>query len=312
MDCARRYFIVHWDLTGLSRRLYTSPVFTAAFLGGLGLLFAVLFMVSGGRMDPRSFDLFRFIDVEWLHYTGIVVMSLVGLVLATNVVHMAMRLAEGLQRPPETSLRLLVLDAWLAIRDTLTELGLQRRFSECEPLSSEEVEPTYRSRRTIHLTIMWGFFGLFGATALDLLFKEPGSHVPLYYPARLLGTVSGALLLYGTMWALYLRYKHQGGPSFRRSYLSDWLLLGLLGGTTLTGFLVEIAVYLPRGFFLGYMIFLLHVILALELLLLLPFTKLSHAVYRPVALWIHAFWGRRFHRRSFRSLWASRAKGREG
>jgi nitrate reductase gamma subunit len=36
-------------------------------------------------------------------------------------------------------------------------------------------------------------------------------------------------------------------------------------------------------------VFLIHMALAFELILLLPFTKLAHVVYRPVAIWFTEF-----------------------
>jgi hypothetical protein len=303
MDAARRYFISHWDLTTLSRRLYASPRFTAVFMGILATLLAVLFLATSGRMNPERLALFDFVDVELLHYAGIVVMVLMGLVLGLNVGNMARHVIRSLPRPPRSALRHWFRDAWLATQDTLDELVVQRRFKECRPDPSEASKPWYLTRRVIHLAIMWGFMGLLGATTFDLLFKEPGSHVPLYYPARLLGTISGLALAYGTTVALWLRMERRGGPSFERSVLSDWLLLWLLWGTTLTGFVVEVAVYLPRGTISGYVIFLVHMILAFELLILLPFTKFSHAIYRPAALWIHAFWLRRCARGPMQEKW---------
>jgi nitrate reductase gamma subunit/ferredoxin len=312
MDAARRYFIAHWDWTTLSRRLYASPKFTAVVMGVLALFFGVLFLATGGRWETRRPALFEFMDVELLHYAGIIVMVMVGLVLALNVGNMARHVIRNLPRPPRSGAALWVRDAMGATRDTLDELMRQNRFQECREEPGEERVPWYLTRRVVHLSIMWGFLGLLGATTLDLLFKEPGSHVPLYYPMRLLGTVSGVVLLYGTSVALWLRMMRKGGPSFERSMLSDWLLLWLLWATTVSGFVVEVAVYLPRGTFSGYLVFLVHVILAMELLLLLPFTKFSHAIYRPVALWIHAFWLRRCERGSLRALWLARPRPQDG
>jgi nitrate reductase gamma subunit len=72
---------------------------------------------------------------------------------------------------------------------------------------------------------------------------------------------------------------------------SDWLLLVLLWITGATGFLIEVALYLPNASAanpLGYWVFLFHVAVAMELMLLLPFTKFAHAMYRPVALFFYA------------------------
>jgi nitrate reductase gamma subunit len=62
----------------------------------------------------------------------------------------------------------------------------------------------------------------------------------------------------------------------------------LLWITGVTGFVLEVALYLPSAPVWGYWVFLFHVAVAMELVLLAPFTKLAHAVYRPVALFFVA------------------------
>jgi nitrate reductase gamma subunit len=47
---------------------------------------------------------------------------------------------------------------------------------------------------------------------------------------------------------------------------------------------VELGLYLPRGTVWGYVLFLVHMVIGMEIVLLFPFTKFAHAVYRPVAL----------------------------
>ncbi|MFN2195768.1 MAG: hypothetical protein ACK2UW_06555, partial [Anaerolineales bacterium] len=55
-----------------------------------------------------------------------------------------------------------------------------------------------------------------------------------------------------------------------------------------TGFVLEIALYLPQPPVWGYAMFIVHVAFSMVLVLLLPFTKFAHAIYRIVALYIHA------------------------
>ena len=57
----------------------------------------------------------------------------------------------------------------------------------------------------VHYSIMMGMIGLALATALDYFFKTPGSYVPIWSPARLLGTVAGAFLVYGATVAVIQR-----------------------------------------------------------------------------------------------------------
>ena len=284
MASARRYFISSWDFTTLARRLYTSWWFTALFMGILAVLFAGMLLASGGKMTSSRLELFDFIPLAWVHNLGTVVLFLAGFAAAANVMNAAWRLNRSLPtKSPDKSSSL--KDAWGSARKTLKELAAQTRFAECanEGLAKE---PWYLSVRWIHLAIMWGFLGLFAATAIDFFFKVPGSSVPLWYPARLLGMASGVLLLYGTTVAMVRRLSPAGGSPFVHSLLSDWLLLGLLWSVALTGFLLEIAVYRPAASPWEYAAFLVHVVLAMEMLILLPFTKFMHMFYRPLALWI--------------------------
>ena len=51
--------------------------------------------------------------------------------------------------------------------------------------------------------------------------------------------------------------------------------------------IVEAAVYFARGGDWMYVALLVHVVVSMEVVLLLPFTKFAHAVYRPIALFTH-------------------------
>ena len=47
--------------------------------------------------------------------------------------------------------------------------------------------------------------------------------------------------------------------------------------------------YLSRGADWMYVALLVHVVVSMEVVVLLPFTKFAHAVYRPIALFVHNF-----------------------
>jgi nitrate reductase gamma subunit len=150
----------------------------------------------------------------------------------------------------------------------------------------------YRSRWFLHASTMWGFLGLLAATILDygldiLGIKETGTPVPIWYPVRLLGTVAGLLMVYGVTMIIVDRAR-RADRSLANSTNADWMLLLLLWVTGVTGFILELALYLPEAPAWGYWMFLFHVAVAMELVLLAPFMKLAHAVYRPVALFFVA------------------------
>lgn len=288
---ARRYIISQYDPTTLARRLYTSKVFAAGFLIVVAAILTLIMLAGYGSMPTDALRLGQFVSVEYIHYTGQAVMVIAGIIVVLSLVTMVNRLNKALNGTASDAAN--VTDAgedlnqgrlsfWMALKSTILEVASQTRFDLCD---SEPV-PWYLGRRFVHLSIMWGFLGLLAATGLDLLFKEPFSHVPIYYPMRLLGTVAGLFVLYGTSIALANRIK-QPDKYAAHSLLTDWLFLGFLWGVTLTGFIVEIAVYLPPGSGGAYIVFLVHVVAAMMLVLLLPFTKFAHAVLRPVALFIH-------------------------
>ena len=137
--------------------------------------------------------------------------------------------------------------------------------------------------------------GLLAATLMDwglalTGIKETGTPIPLWYPSRLLGTIAGLSLIYGVSMFMLNRATSYNRAA-TKSQASDWLLLVLLLVTGLTGFFIEVALYLPGAPAWGYWVFLFHVAVAMELMLLLPFTKFAHAIYRPVALFFYSLAG---------------------
>jgi nitrate reductase gamma subunit len=172
-----------------------------------------------------------------------------------------------------------------ALRVTLVEVFNQKRYrhTDCE---EKPGTPWYVRKWVVHATILYGFLGLLLATALDFLFKPVGSIVPLYYPMRLLGTIAGLLLMYGTSLALIRRLKKQD-ESTAHSHHSDWTFLILMWLVGFTGFVLEIAVYVALPAAMGYLALIVHIALAMDVLILLPFGKFAHAYYRSVAIFLH-------------------------
>jgi len=157
------------------------------------------------------------------------------------------------------------------------------REDECE---EDQARLWFVQKWFAHATILYGFVGLFGATALNFLFKPVGSWVPIYYPMRLLGTVSGILLMYGTTLALVHRLQKRDKYA-AHSQTSDWMLLSLIWFIGLTGFLLEIAAYSRPPATWAYPFLILHVALVMDLLVMLPLSKFAHIVYRTIAIYMH-------------------------
>jgi len=231
--------------------------------------------------------LFEFIPAEVIHDSGVIAGIIIVLVALAGMVNMIIHIRKEKKLPKGARLN------WFgAMWDTIVVEGLgQSRYrKDCEAYSKEQ--HWYKKRWFIHAAIMWGFLGLFLATVLDyflylLEIKPIGTWVPIWYPVRLLGTLAGVVMMYGVSAAIIRRLKKADETS-KNSTPSDWIFLILLWLGGLTGFALEIALYLPQPHAWSYWMLLIHLIVVVELLVLLPFSKFAHVVYRTVALYVYA------------------------
>ena len=293
MGTARRYAIAHYDKSGIARALYTRPVIGTAIVIGSAAFFALFFAAIRGEESETTLALFDFIPYDVIHTTGIVLMAIVALFSLLGVGLLARNIA---RRDGVTAASLFgSREAWgrtgraLWYSLGIESLGQKRYRDDCA--DDQPAEPLYRRRWLIHFLTLWGFLGLLLATTLnygmDLLgIKATGTPVPLWYPVRLLGTVAGLALMYGITWFMIRRWE-RSRQGVETSKPSDWLFLVLLWVTGLTGFLIEAALYMEPVPAWGYWVFLIHVAVAMELVLFLPFTKFAHAMYRPVSLFFY-------------------------
>jgi ferredoxin len=294
MAAARRYAIASYDRTRLARTMYLQPVIGTAIAVMLAAVFAMFMYVAHGPQDGTTLALFQFIPSGLIHNLGLAVMIIVGLAGLAGLATMARRIArsEGVGWKTVLGGREALARSGRALFIALgvESLGQRRYRKDCE--AAQEPTAWYRRRWLLHALTMWGFLGLFGATIADyglelIGVKATGTPVPIWYPVRLLGTVSGAMLVFGVT-MLILNRLQKANRSVRKSQSADWTLLSLLWLTGMSGFALELALYLPQAPSWGYWVFLFHVAVAMELVLLAPFMKLAHVIYRPVALFFYA------------------------
>jgi ferredoxin len=290
MAAMRRYAIASYDRTRVARTMYTQPILAAVLAVVVALLFAAFMYSAHGPQDGESLAIFEFIPGQVIHDMGIAVMAVVVLAGLAGIATMARRIGRregvgwGDVLGSRAALARSARAAWSAVgRESLGQVQFR---SECD--TGQAATPWYRRRGLIHALTVWGFLGLLVATVLDygldiVGIKATGTPVPVWYPVRLLGTLAGIALVYGTSVLIIDRYR-AANRAVTRSTTADWMLLGLLWVTGVTGFVLELALYLPGAPAWGYWMFLLHVAVAMELVLLAPFMKLAHAVYRPVGL----------------------------
>jgi len=293
MATARRWAIAKLDKTRMSAAMYTSLWAASIITLVWALAFALFFASTRAAESKVTLALFEFIPNTLIHTVGLVLIIVVFLYAVFTIV----MLARGIAKKQGVTAKSLFGGAaawkrtwrafWYAVG--VEALGQRRYREDCD--DDQPVEPLYRRRWLIHALTLWGFLGLFAATILDygldiLGIKATGTPVPIWYPVRLLGTVAGLCLIYGVTF-LAIRRMNRTKAGLLVSKPTDWLLLGMLFVIGVTGFLIEVALYVQPVQVWGYWVFLIHVAFAMELVLFLPFTKLAHAMYRPVALFFY-------------------------
>ncbi|MBN1310303.1 MAG: 4Fe-4S dicluster domain-containing protein [Anaerolineae bacterium] len=287
MAAARGYAISHYDSLGLGKLLHRRPFWAVVFMIILGIVLAGFMYTRHGTMPYDTLGLFEFIPAELIHNIGVTAMVFVALAGLWGLVNM---LRHEVQR---SGLRLGVrYNWWQALIDTIFRevLGQKRYREDCD--RDPDAPPWYLKKWFIHASTMWGFLGLLAATSLDfatalLGIKETGAWVPIYSPIRLLGTISGLFLIYGTTVSIIKRLT-KADRSTEYSTVDDWAFLIMMWLSGMTGFAVEVAIYLPPPQMWAYWMLLVHIVIAMEMLLLIPFTKFAHIFYRTMALYLHA------------------------
>ncbi len=287
MAAARRYAIARYDPLGLAKVFFTSPILSALILVVLAVGFGLFMYTNRGPMSMDSMRPFEFIPAGVIHDLGVTAMAMAFLTGLWGAVNMVLHIGRVGGLPGKGRLN------WFeALWEVIgLEVLSQRRYRrDCETYA--ERHPWYLQKWFIHASMLWGFLGLLTATALDyaldILGLQPtGTWLPIWHPIRLLGTIAGIFLVYGSSAAIIKRVLKKDEAS-TYSTPSDWIFLILLWLSGVSGFVLEISLYLPKPQAWGYWTLLFHVAVSMELVLLAPFTKFAHAVYRTIALYAYS------------------------
>jgi quinone-modifying oxidoreductase, subunit QmoC len=203
------------------------------------------------------------VNIFFVSVTGLVVAGLaVGAARAWSTFH-----GEPLRRArPRVFLR--------AVSRVVVDILAHRRFSECGE---------HRLRGYAHLAVFYGFLGLAALAGVAALLIVAGSRYPFpaMHPLKITGNVAAVLLLWGTAYFAYERYR----ATLRgdRSTYFDWLLLVNLLLVGITGVLCEVLRYVNVAS-VAYPMYFLHLVFVFVLLVTLPYSKLAHLCYRVLAL----------------------------
>ncbi len=270
MMAARRWLTTQYDWTGLAERFYTSPKTEVGAFLGIALFVVALFLIFHGPVVTSRVELTTFAPVHWVHFGDQVMIGFVFMMLFSNAAHMYAGIMQGTKIP----LRLYITQAPVFFLNYFT----QKRWRKCG---------------TGPGSAWWRHLFLFsGWVAMEVLvmgflsaFQTDIVH-PFWHPTRLLGYYATIALMVGSTSMLYSRWFKKEANLHRYSDFTDVFFLVLLVTIAVTGILVHIfrLAGLPL---MTYTTYVTHVAICVGMLcLMLPFGKLSHLMYRPLAIFL--------------------------
>jgi len=274
MMAARRYAMSKYSLGRLASIFYGNTISSAV---GLSLATLVAFLGVLLLRGPAVFspvNLQQFFSFEIIHSVGLVIGAFVGISALGNLAIMAKHVFAGTKMEISMEKKLSVWFSTLVAsitRESLAQIG----YLKC----------TNRNRYFAHMAMFWGFVGMSVATGIDFLLGA--GNVPLYPipPQRVLGVVSGIAFSCGAIYYFYKRVK-KDEQHVKFSHLTDWAFVLLLLLSGISGLLLTTTLYANSNL-AAYTLYAFHLVVVFDLIVLAPFTKFAHAIYRPLAIWMN-------------------------
>jgi Fe-S oxidoreductase len=270
MMATRRWLMTQYDWTGIAQRFYTSPKTEVGAFLGVGLFVILLFLIFHGPVVTDRVELTTFAPVHWIHLGDQVMMGFVFVMLLSNAAHMFYGIMQGTKIP----LYLYVTQAPVFFINYFT----QKRWRKCG------TGPGSAWWRHVFLFSGWVSMEILVMAALSV-FQTDIVH-PFWHWTRLLGYYATIALMVGSTTMLYSRWFKKEENLHRYSDFTDMFFLMLIAAIAVTGILVHFfrLAGLP---IMTYTTYVIHLAITVGMLtLMLPFGKLSHLMYRPLAIFL--------------------------
>ena len=270
MMATRRWLMTQYDWTGIASRFYTSPKTEVGAFLGVGLVVILLFLLFHGPVVTDRVELNTFAPVHWIHLGDQIVMGFVFVMLLSNAAHMSYGIMKGTKIP----LHLYLTQAPVFVLNYFT----QKRWRKCG------TGPGSAWWRHVFLFSGWVSMEILVMVVLTS-FQTDIVH-PFWHWTRLLGYYATIALMVGATTMLYSRWFKQEESLHRYSDFTDVFFLTLIIAIAFTGILVHIfrLAGLP---IMTYSMYVIHLAITVGMLtLMIPFGKLSHLMYRPLAIFL--------------------------
>jgi len=279
MMASRRWLISMYDWTGLSRLMYRTEAWELGMLGIVAVVVLGLFTLPANfgfqllARHPEALHgvkLAYFAPKEIVHRGDIIMaVFLAGLLLsnAARMTYYAMRKSHPIP-----------LAAYVIELKELILHGLtQKRWREC---ATDNTKHWLR-----HVALVSGYGTMFVLVVVFLYWFQVED--ASFHWTSLLGYYSTLVLLGSTLWIIHDRMEKKD-QIHKDSDLADWLFVGLLLLTSLSGILLHLVRLLDLAM-PTYLLYVVHLMIAVPMLAVeVPFGKWAHMLYRPLAIYLSA------------------------
>ena len=281
MMSIRRYLISVYDWTGISKLFYKSKALEIAVIFLLAITVMVLFLKyttypSGDSAQWIGTDGGALINkmAPWqtIHLGDWLMAGALLFLIITNVFYMWYKI---IYEDPSLNIRL--SDYFSPIKEFIKFLTPEKKYAECD-------EKKLKTYWVLHLFLALSYAMLFTIIVFFLEWFQTDNVYPIYHPQRLLGYIATIGLTLGIIY-FYANRTIKNMENSKYSHFTDWTFLLLLFLTTLTGILMHFFRIngLPQ---LTYITYLIHLMVLVPMLVIeVPFSKWSHMIYRPFALY---------------------------
>lgn len=278
MMTLRRYLGSQYDWTGIGSKLRQSKIMymgTLVSVGVLVLLLIVIYHVSIVKMPLSDFST-TYMGLEHMFgtitYFTCAVILFPLFVLLSNALRMywfTVRQANNIKIPFKlyfSEIKIFFLHAFT-----------HKKLGECAE----------KKRWSKHWLIAFGCSLMFFILVFFLKWLQTDNIYPVYHPQRWVGYLVTFFLIYGSVDIIISRIKKKK-EVHKFSELNDFVFPIMLLLTALSGIAVHVFRYLGLELATHYT-FAVHVAIAVPMLVVeIPFGKLSHMIYRPLAIYFQS------------------------
>jgi quinone-modifying oxidoreductase, subunit QmoC len=274
MMSLRRWLISRYDFTGIARQFFRSRLTEVLAILIVALLtgtFLLIYGFSGGNINIYDGE-GAFLPSQFIHKFDLTIGSILLLFIIVNALHMwYLVMVKGTTFQVSWSIYLMELYQlpW--------HFFTQKRYSECE---KKQKHPFFMPW-FIHLGLMLGYVTML---VLVIVFIEQLQSGPeIKWSVHIFGYLATIGLVAGTVYFIRNRLR-KNYVQYKKSHGTDWVFVVLLFIIVVTGVLQHI--FHRTGLNeLANIIYIIHLMGVVPWLFRMPFSKWSHLIYRPLAMY---------------------------